>query len=100
MLVAATITMGLAVAAFATLVMLMRLRRRFVGRREEPSPDFDLADLHRLRDTGQLTDDELARATASVLARRAARADTKRVAGEQRGFDVLPPARDDDRSDR
>jgi hypothetical protein len=54
--------------------MLMRLRRRFAPRREEPSVDFDMADLHRLRDTGQLSEAEFERVRTGVLARHAARA--------------------------
>ena len=99
MFYATILSLGLVFLAYLVFVVIMSIRRRTRARRDEPTvaPGFDLADLHRLRDAGQLSDEEHARAIESLLRRQAER-DAERArqapAHGPRGFDVLPPTQE------
>lgn len=78
----------LPILVLALVMLVMRARRRFKPTKSATTDfDFAIEQLLRLRQSGQISDEEFERAKAGVLSRRREGNDDQ----SQRGFEVLPP---------
>ncbi len=78
----------LPILVLVLVMLMMRARRRFKPTKSDTTDfDFAIEQLLRLRQSGQISDEEFERAKAGVLSRRREGNDDQ----SQRGFEVLPP---------
>ena len=79
----------LPILVLALLMLIMRARRRFKPKKPDTTDyDFAIEQLLRLRQSGQMSDEEFEHAKGSVLSRRQVDGDDDE---SKRGFEVLPP---------